>query len=247
MSALTVVIPYYDNPTMLSEQYRAWQGYPEAVKSQIDVVLVDDGSPSSPAVHVPRPGGLPPLRIFRVLEDLPWHQHGARNLGAHVAESPWLFLTDMDHVLPGSSARALLELLDRDAIYTFHRLDAPNLTPKRDDRGQLHPHVNTFALRRDRFWAVGGYDEDCVGYGTDGYFRRRLYAHGPSIHLDDVPIVRYPREVVADANTQAPVGVTPKAFRDQSRRSSETQRRLTEKQRTGDGPKTLDFTWERVL
>lgn len=247
MRMLSLVLPYYDNPTMLAEQYRAWSAYPARVKAQIAIVLVDDGSPKSPAVDVPRPADLPTLSIYRVLEDRPWHQHGARNLGAHVAETPWLFLTDMDHVLPGSSARSLLERLDRDVVYTFHRLDAPTLQPKRNDRGAFHPHVNTFALRRDRFWTVGGYDEDYVGYGTDGYFRRRLYADRPAVHLDDVHVVRYPRDVIADANTQAPVGVSPKAFRDQSRRSSETQRRLAEKARTGAGPTVLDFQWERVL
>jgi hypothetical protein len=54
MGLITYAIPYYRNPAMLSEQYRIWAGYPEDLKEQIEIVLVDDGSPE-PAIDVPRP------------------------------------------------------------------------------------------------------------------------------------------------------------------------------------------------
>lgn len=242
---LSFVLAYYRNPQMLAEQFRVWAGYPATLKAQIEIVLVDDGSPE-PASDVPRPDGLPALRIYRVLEDRPWHQHGARNLGAHVAQGSWLFLTDMDHVLPAESLARLIPQLNYDVIYTFHRLNAPDLAPKRDARGALHPHCNTFALSKARYWRVGGYDEDCVGYGTDGFFRKRLYADGPAVLLPDVPIVRYPREVIADASGSAP-GIDPKVWRDDARRTTENRTVLQHKAAHGLGPTTLNFPWERVL
>jgi hypothetical protein len=108
MRRLSIVMPYYMNPGMLAHQYETWAAYPADLKERVDIVIVDDGSPVSPAADVPRPEGLPPLGIFRVLEDRPWHQHGARNLGAFVAKGPWLLLTDMDHVLPAESLARLL-------------------------------------------------------------------------------------------------------------------------------------------
>ena len=243
---LSFAMPYYKNPLMLAEQYRVWAAYPEELKDAIEIVLVDDGSPE-PALDVPRPDGLPPLRIYRVLQDIPWHQHGARNLAAKEAVGPWLFLTDMDHVLPADSlaalTRTLLEAKPSD-VFTFFRRDAPDLRPTLNVRGERKPHVNTFAMSKAWFWKVGGYDEDCVGYGTDGYFRARLHAAGPSTHLKSIFVVRYPREVIPDASGSAP-GMSPRAFRNAGRRSAETQRRLAKKR--GRGPTVLAFPWERVL
>lgn len=248
MSTLSLCVPFYENHGMLGHQYETWASYPDALKAQLEVVLVDDGSPT-PAADVPRPDGLPPLRLYRVLKDIPWHQHGARNLAATEAAGPWLLLTDMDHVVPADSMMALLDVLTEaptDAIFTFARVDAPDFTPTLNRYGGLKPHVNSFALTKALFWAVGGYDEDCVGYGTDSYFRRRLFAQGTPAHLNDVRLIRYPREVIADASTWAP-GVDPRALRNAGRRREETKRRLERKARHGEGPRVLDFAWERVL
>ncbi len=240
MAALAICLPFYCNAGMLAHQYAVWADYPEAVKAQIEIVLVDDGSPV-PAIRVPRPDGLPALRIYRVLEDMPWHQHGARNLAAKVAQSPWLFLSDMDHVLPAKSAARLLSLRD-DAVYTFHRLDAPDLRPKLHGR-KFHPHPNTYAVTKDRLWALGGYDEDLKGYGTDWAFRAKLQPF--TRHLPDVAVIRYPREVIRDASTQCEGD--PKAFRDKARKTAECRRIVAEKAAKRQPPKTLDFDWERVL
>lgn len=245
---LTIALPYYRNAAMLAAQYAAWGAYPDAIKPAIEIVLVDDGSPE-PAIDVPRPDGLPALRLYRVLEDRPWHQHGARNLAAREASGEWMLMTDMDHVLPAGSAAALLDVLEDagDLAFTFARVDAPHGRPKLDAYGQPHPHPNTFAVRRETFWRVGGYDEDCVGYGTDGFFRQRLFEAVATTHLEAVPVWRYPREVITDASTQAPSGVDPKVFRDRARRTEQNRRMLSAKAAAGRGPTVLSFPWERVL
>jgi hypothetical protein len=198
-------------------------------------------------MDVPRPDGLPPLRIYRVLEDRPWHQHGARNLAAREANGSWLFLTDMDHVLPAESLAVLLERVARvnDGVFLFHRLDAPDLTPKMKN-GVPHPHTNTFAVRKAHFWALGGYDEDLQGYATDGYFLRRLKAHGTTL-LMDAPIVRYSREVIPDASMRAPDGVDPYVFRRQAKRTVDNDRVIAEKLAAGLPPTVMNFPWEQSL
>lgn len=244
---LTFAMPYYKNPGMLAHQYGVWSSYPDALKAQIEIVLVDDGSPV-PALDVPRPAGLPPLRIFRVVEDIPWHQHGARNLAAHAAVAPWLLLTDMDHVVPADSLAALLGRIAAagpETIFTFHRLDAPRLTPTLNERGEWKPHVNTYALTRDLFWRVGGYDEDAKGYGTDNYFRRRLLDGRAVTHLSDVPVIRVPREVIPDASTCEP-GVDPRELRNRGRIPL-TRQVMADKMARRLPPRVLDFPWEQVL
>jgi len=235
---LSICMAYYRNAGMLAHQMAVWAGYPDDLKAQIEVLVVDDSSPE-PAVDVPRPAGLPALRIGR-LSDVkdpttpPWRQDAARNRAAHDAVGEWLFLTDMDHVLPAESLRALLALINSgtDAVYTFSRLDAPDLTPKRDARGNLHPHPNTYAMPKARYWSIGGYDEEYCGiYGTDGYWRKNLLSQTDITHLPNVPIIRFPREVIADASTRT--------NRDAFKTNPLVSRRIHEKQQTKQPPAVL--------
>jgi len=203
MKKVSLVMPYYDNPQMLAVHYETWRAYDPVLKDKLEIVIVDDGSPNTAAAEVARPEELPRLKIYRVTVDLPWHQHAARNIGAFRAHSPWLLLTDIDHLLPETSFANLLKYNDAGCVYTFARLDAPDLRPKLHPvTGEPHPHPNSFAMTKELYWQVGGYDEDYCGvYGTDGLFRSRLYAAGHRVHLNDVPLVRYSREVLADAST----------------------------------------------
>lgn len=243
---LSIGLAYYRNPGMLSEQLRVWAGYPEALKAQVEVIVIDDASPE-PAVDVPRPPGLPTLTIGRLADVAdpftpPWRQDAARNRAANEAMGTWLLLTDMDHVLPADSLAALLAHCaeDRDVVYEFRRLDAPDLTPKRDGHGRLHPHPNSFCLRRARYWAIGGYDEEYCGiYGTDGPWRRRMVAQSTLQPLEDVAIVRYPREVIPDASTR----VDRKQVR--TTNNPAVLRRMHQKEASGGRPVTLSIPWQR--
>lgn len=227
---------------MLALQYHVWASYPSELKEHIEIVIVDDGSPTEPAADVPHPEGLPPIRIYRVLVDKPWNQHGARNLGAKEADGPWLFLTDMDHVLPDESLAKLIERKNKEIVYTFARVDAPDMTPTRRLDGSLKPHPNTFAMTRDLYWKIGGYDERFTGiYGTDSLFRTRAAQHARFKHLDDVSIIRYSREVIPDASTRT---LLRKEGRSNAKRNLLRQFMA---EGTQDRIETLAFPWERVV
>lgn len=204
MKKLALVMPYYDNPGMLAFHYKTWCSYPQEMRDRLEVVIVDDGSPGIAAGEVERPEGLPNLKIYRVTVDLPWHQHAARNIGAFRAKSPWLLLTDMDHLVPEATLQTLLDLeADPDVVYTFPRVD-PKLQPKiHPVSGCPHPHPNTFLMTKELFWKIGGYDEDFCGiYGTDAYFRKRMEAACRKIHLQ-VPLILYSRDDMPDASTRS--------------------------------------------
>lgn len=203
MRHLTLVLAYYENPGMLARQYETWAAYPQDIKRRVQVIVVDDGSPTRPAIDVPRPEGLPRLGIYRITVDRPWNQDAARNLGAHMAPDGWLFLTDMDHLLPADQAAQLLRRVsDPGLFYTFARMDAGTGRPMLDGRGVPKPHPNSYAMTRELYWRAGGYDEDFCGvYGTDGAFRKQLLRVGVHRHLQNVAITRVPRTLVPDANT----------------------------------------------
>lgn len=209
MIVLTLCLAFYRNQGMLAEQYRVWSEYPNDLKAQVQAIVIDDGSPE-PAIDVPRPAGLPALTIGRLADvddpfTPPWRQDAARNRAAHEAEGEWLFLSDMDHVLPEESLRTLLDLCTTgpDVVYTsFLRLDAPDLTPKMKN-GARHPHPNTYVMSKAQYWHLGGYDERLCGiYGTDGPFRRKVVDQSTVVELANVPIVRYSRDVIPDASTR---------------------------------------------
>jgi hypothetical protein len=245
----TLVMPYYMNPTMLDAHYAEWARYSKYICDRLEVVIVDDGSPTGAAAGV----AIPPdvdvsVSIYRVKDDIPWNQHGARNLGAHVATTKWLIMTDMDHMIRGEDMTRLLMKLETcktEEVFTFARVDAPDRVPTRRPDGSLKPHVNSFALWRKTYWAIGGYDEDFCGmYGTDSLFRARLFAKHPAQHLKNVSLERYAREVIADASTttlerRAEAGTTKSATKE--------RRKWKEAQGRTHIIKTLDFSWEHVL
>lgn len=242
MTDLSIISAYYRNPMMLAHQYATWAAYPDDLKARIEIIIVDDGSPE-PATEVERPEGLPALRIYRHIEDRMWWQHAARNRGAHHAAGDWLLLTDIDHVLPEASLGRLLKRMAEQkgppAYYTFHRLDAPDLRPKLKN-GREHPHPNTFCMPASLYEQIGGYDERFCGiYGTDAMFRRSAQASAREIHLRDVPVVRYDREVIEDASTR----VERDDWRDHARRKA-IQREVEKHQLR---PLTLTLDAERVL
>lgn len=238
-------MPFYRNSGMLAHHYDLWASWADKRKRRLAVVLVDDGSPE-PAVDVPRPEGLPALRIYRVIEDRPWHQHAARNLGADVAGEGWLLLTDMDHVLTEDAAAMLFKAMDKGRldearIYMMDRVDADTGLPTINALGLRKPHPNSFVVTRDLFWRIGGYDEDYCGiYGTDGLFKDRAFRIGRKGHLA-IPLTRYWRELMPDASTNA--------ARKEGREPGAKEKVLAAKRARGEAAlvKVLQFEWERVL
>lgn len=243
---ITLVMPYYMNAEMLRRHYQNWHDWPAEVRDRFKVIIVDDGSPTAPAAEVPCPANIIDISIYRVTEDRPWHQHAARNLGAHVAEDGWLLLTDMDHMLAADAADALLRRIGKmnpDTIYTLHRVEADTGQATIGANGRPKPHPNSFVLTKELYWRIGGYDEDYCGvYGTDGLFKQRAFQVGIRGHLKKVALTRYWRGIVPDASTttlERKEGRDPEAKKAIARAKWE---RGEEHE-----VKVLQFEWERVL
>jgi glycosyltransferase involved in cell wall biosynthesis len=198
---VTVVYPYYENPDFLVKQMSHWLKIPQEVRTYVSFIVVDDGSPNNPAENILRdPARLLPIRLFRIEVDVRWNWLAARNIGAHYADDGWLLITDMDHVIPVDTLRAVLcGKLKEDFIYRFSRTGA-----------KTHPHPNSWLYTRETYWRIGGYDEALSGhYGTDSEYRRRCAATAPirileeplelHEHEGDASTVRYLRKQPEDA------------------------------------------------
>jgi hypothetical protein len=193
---LTIVFAYYENPQMLEFQWKEIAAYPEDIKLALEVVVVDDGSPTFPAKEVPRPQGLPQVAIYRITEDIRWNQDAARNIGAHEARASWLLLTDIDHVVPASSVTAILggEWSER-SFYTLGRIKFHG--------GEVREsHPNSYLMTKKLYWEIGGHDEDFAGvYGKDFLFRKRALQRSQEVHLPDIVLARVGTTLVEDAGT----------------------------------------------
>lgn len=190
---VTIIYPYYDNPEFLKRQLGWWGTYGSELRSHLSAIIVDDGStlPAGDVLAAERQ--LPfPIRLFRIDVDIRWNWLAARNIGFHHANDGWCLVTDIDHVIPASTADALVYgKHDARKIYGLSRIEY-NGEP-------IAPHPNSWFLTREMFWKVGGYDETLSGhYGTDGEWRRRLAATAPLEILTD-RLVRH--EHVGDSST----------------------------------------------
>lgn len=215
---VTFVYPYYENPKFLARQLSIWSSYPDDVRRRIHVIVVDDGSPSSPAVDVIGSHRVDiDLRLFRIDVDVRWNWLAARNIGAYHANDGWLVMTDMDHVVEPQLARFLVEgAFDPGVIYRFSRCEYTGLP--------VHPHPNSMLMMRSMFWRIGGYDEALSGhYGTDGDWRRRCAATAPVKtlrwaliryeYVDDSSTTAYKRKQPEDAGKKAVIAKRGKGWR----------------------------------
>ena len=199
MTSCTIVMPYYENPKMLRLQLHEWRMYRVTDKMALSAVIVDDGSPRNPAEPVVREHGNVgfPIQLFRIKQNIPWNQDGARNLGMKHCTG-WALMTDMDHMLARHQAGGLLHLVSHVAQVGEYYM--PNR--QEFDNSPLHRHANSYVFNVEDFWKMGGYDEDFAGcYGSDGNFRKCMRAGLKELPTDAFHLTRWPSSAISDANT----------------------------------------------
>lgn len=139
-------------PETIQEHIRVWSEYPDDIRDQIRVVIVDDCSNS--IVDFETEYRLNIL-IARINDDIYWNLPGARNLAFMLADNDWCVNLDMDHFISTESMREILDLKkELGNVYRF----------KRTRNGQPHTvHRDSFIMHRSDFWKMEGYDEDMCG------------------------------------------------------------------------------------
>jgi glycosyltransferase involved in cell wall biosynthesis len=202
MNETTLIMAFYYNYGMLKEQYTRISKLPGPIKKALKkIIVVDDGTKEYKArAFYPKDDIGVEVEVYRFNQDIRWNQDACRNLGVDKSTTPWLLLTDIDHIVtPDAWWRVLYGKCDPSCVYRFSRVSAPELLPYK-------PHPNSWFMHRDIYKLTGGYDERFAGYyGTDADFRDRLVNAARIIMLGET-LIRVPREVIPDASTQPSFG-----------------------------------------
>lgn len=139
---------------MLQKQLDAIAEYPQAVRDQLRLVIVDDcGEPPVSVSQFPVE-----TQVFRITTDIPWNQAGARNLGMSHAKGVCLMI-DPDMVFSVGMMARMIE-----AAEALPRKHVTRYALKHVTNGQLDmTSPNTYLIHKEDFDAIGGYDEDFCG------------------------------------------------------------------------------------
>ena len=146
------------NPSteVINQHLVEYENYSEETRKQFEVIWVDDCSEKP--VDIPELSFGLNLTIARITNNIYWNICGAKNLGFYLAEGPWVFGTEQDHMFYSEMdlKRVLKFPKQRDCAYFLTRV-----LPDGQSRGKNHP--NSFIIHKEDFWKLGGYDEDFSG------------------------------------------------------------------------------------
>lgn len=188
----TITFPYYRQPEMLKYQLEIWKQYPP----NIEVVLVDDGSPYGDRAEevinkYSKPTNIK-FSLYRILVDLPWNDKGARNLGHKYANNEWVLSTDIDHIVTNKAIDQICRLhLDPNKLYHF---------PQRKLRftnKPHHPHAESMLVNNNLYWRLGGWDEYYSGVYCG--LPTVNFKKAESLPLNDVCLELVCKEDISDA------------------------------------------------
>lgn len=149
----------YGQPLMLAEQFAAIRGYPAEVLDQLTVIVVDDhGDPPVAKRELKALAvGVADVQLYRIINNFPWNQMGARNLGMHHAKG-WCAMLDPDMVIPASLIKKFVGCASRLQRGQVIRFALKHANGRIDTSSP-----NTYLIHRDDFFRAGGYDEDYRG------------------------------------------------------------------------------------
>lgn len=268
-----IVLPYFNNEKMLRYQIKNWLSYPLKIKEKITIVIVDDASYFKKASSIIKEESnedvlFNNIHVFRINENIPWNQDGARNLGMtnvksiccqkHVFEKeldPICLLCDIDHVFPSS---CIISLMDDIKNEKFDFKKEMFLIPRKRIRPcgkveQLNVNKNIFLLSYSMFWSFGGYNEDVCGvYGTDNLSYDIICNSLKQRHMflrtliPDVYLIAFCEDNINDANT---LGLDRSIFEKHTLIQLLEQKRKTRKEKDPNAQDILllNFTWSKEI
>lgn len=187
---LSVYFPYYNEPSILKERLLLYSTMHANILSNVEFVIVDDGSMEYPIDSVLKDFEINKnfsLIILRIDVDIPWNQPEANNFGIFHANGEFIFRTDIDHFLPESELETLLQELpklpENTAFFPMNRYSIP-------DDENINEHMNTFLIRKKDYFKLNGFNEFfSKSYGSDDRdFITRLRTMFQVQSLDNVTV-----------------------------------------------------------
>ena len=172
---ISIVISVLDSHEVLRRQlvYLEKIGLPK----DTEIIIADDGSVPELTYNGPLPVTI--IKTHDFSGERKWTASIARNRGAKIARGEYLLMFDLDHVITRDCLNTVYEFggdkvsfkrefgvltEDGDLIQDLDLLLSYGFPMDRyKSRGfQISPHPNMFAMKRDIFWKLGGYNEKVV-------------------------------------------------------------------------------------
>lgn len=217
---LTLVYAVYGQPLMLAEILRRMSAYSVGIRKRLKLILVDDhGDPEVTVTQAMAFNGHIETELYRIDDDIPWNQMGARNLGMYRARG-WCAMLDTDMVLTENSIRAILRFIDANPRGCVLRYGLRHLVHLEQDSIMSSP--NTYVIHRADFMESGGYDEDYAGHKgwSDVQLLDILNAHYRIVQRPDIWAIFYHQSSVKDAQVHNSGGVDRSVDRNKKLRIS---------------------------
>lgn len=166
---LTIIIAVLNSHEIFRRQCIHWGKM--NLPDDIEWLILDDGS-DPPLTYLEKP--IKNFKIHQTHDTRPWTTSIARNTGATIAQSPYILMTDLDHIISETlilrgytfdgdrmNFKREFAVLDENGniiqtkeILLAWGLDAERLKKK---GFRAPPHGNSFVMRRELFWKCGGY------------------------------------------------------------------------------------------
>jgi glycosyltransferase involved in cell wall biosynthesis len=184
---VSVIMPVLNSHEIVRRHILYWSRMD--LPADVEIIIMDDGS------DPPLECDTDVVKIVATGETRPWTSSIARNRGAEIAKGRNLIMVDGDYILPkqlfmdvrefhGNRMQFVREfgVLDEEGRFTQ---DAEVLfeygllrSRYKERKAKLPPHPNCYAMNRDVFFEIGGYDEGLVlrrryPQGEDNLFKRR--------------------------------------------------------------------------
>jgi glycosyltransferase involved in cell wall biosynthesis len=188
---VSIIIPVYNSHRVVERQIKHFKKM--NLPDDIEIIFMDDGS------DPPLKGNMKNFNIYPTGDTRPWTQPCAKNLGVKISEGEYIFITDIDHILPKKVVLQAYEFqgdkmgFSRSFAILSHNGDIFNdpeslfkygMGRKRyAKRGtKVYRHTNTFVMRKKVFEAIGGYRESLCDKGIqwhrdDSYLHRDYRRH----------------------------------------------------------------------
>jgi len=175
---LSIVIAVLESQEALNRQARYFAKM--NLPNDIEFIFVDDGT--KPPLTGPE-GLVLNATLYKTNDFRPWTQGIARNFGVKQATGEYILCTDIDHILSKEAIMFCREFTGTKAIFPRYLavltedgtltqdteimkeygLDEARLATKRGLYASYHG--NTYCMKRDLFWELGGNDEKHCQYG----------------------------------------------------------------------------------
>ena len=180
---LSIIVPVYNSHRVVKRHIKHYTKMNQS--NAIEIIFMDDGS-DPPLKEYFINHRLRNFYIYPTGDKRPWSNPCAKNLGVKISEGEYIFITDVDHILPKETVlqayefrgdkmgftRSFAVLSNNGDIFTDpESLFKYGMNKRRYRRrgGRVYQHTNTFVMRKKVFKEIGGYKEYLCNKGIQAH------------------------------------------------------------------------------